>query len=161
MKEMTSRFRTPLVWLRNTKLMKFHSSVWVERKSLTEILYFVSSHTSGRRYKQNDQLLLNLKGTLRAYIQYSTVQSTEHVGLRYNVDKYRQTGAEQRVLNNLQRTRLSRGRLLWPLPILPPLPSDSCLSFLVFLCVDGQLTNGGGQGRSQIIRQRESLVLSK
>jgi hypothetical protein len=32
MKEMTSRFRTPLLRLRNTKLAKFHSSVWVERK---------------------------------------------------------------------------------------------------------------------------------
>ncbi len=72
MKKITSRFRTPLLRLRNTKLARFHSSVWVERKLLTEILYFVSSLTSGRRYKQKDQLLLNMKGTLRAYTQYYT-----------------------------------------------------------------------------------------
>ncbi len=61
MKEMTSRFRTPLEWLRNTKLMKFHTSVWVEEKSLTKIptVFFIvttTSHNGGRRYKHKDQL---------------------------------------------------------------------------------------------------------
>jgi len=42
------------------------------------------------------------------------------------------TSAVQRVLNALQRTRLSRGLVTQPLP---HLPSASCLSFSVFLCV--------------------------
>jgi hypothetical protein len=41
-------------------------------------------------------------------------------------------GGKQRVLNDLQRTRLSCGRMNWLLA--HPLPSASCLSFSLFLC---------------------------
>jgi hypothetical protein len=51
----------------------------------------------------------------------------------------------QRVLHDLSRTRLSRCPLIWLLPHPSPLPSASCLSFLVFLCVAG-LANWGGGG---------------
>jgi hypothetical protein len=43
-------------------------------------------------------------------------------------------------------------------PPAPPLPSASCLSFSVFLCVAGRATDGRGWARSQIIRQREGLA---
>jgi hypothetical protein len=45
-----------------------------------------------------------------------------------------------------------------------PLPSASCLSFSVFLCVAVQLTDGGGKGwaLSRIIRPpQESLAIYK
>ncbi len=48
----------------------------------------------------------------------------------------------QRVLDYLQRTRLSFRRMIWllsrPHPIIPHPSSESCLSFSVFLSVDGQ-----------------------
>jgi len=40
-----------------------------------------------------------------------------------------------------------------------PFPWASCLSFLVFLCITGRAKGGREWGRSQIIRQRESLAL--
>jgi hypothetical protein len=46
----------------------------------------------------------------------------------------------------------------------PFLPSASCLSFSVFLCVTGRASSGRagvGWARSQIILRRESLVLHK
>jgi hypothetical protein len=42
---------------------------------------------------------------------------------------------DQRVLNNVQRTRLSCGCMIWLLPHTPPSPEASCLSFSDFLCV--------------------------
>jgi hypothetical protein len=54
--------------------------------------------------------------------------------------------------------------LLLPHPLTPPLPSEICLSFSVFLCVAGRASWrewGRGYGRSQIIAPRESLVLNK
>ncbi len=44
--------------------------------------------------------------------------------------------AHQRLQSDLQRTRLSRHRLIWLLPRpLSSLPSASCFSFSAFLCV--------------------------
>ncbi len=45
--------------------------------------------------------------------------------------------SRQRVLNDFQRTRLFCGHMN-PAPPTPPLPSASCLSFSVFLCVAGR-----------------------
>jgi hypothetical protein len=52
---------------------------------------------------------------------------------------------------------------LAPRPPLPPLQSACCLSFSVFLCVAfrAYCRERGKGGRSQIIRQRESLILYK
>ncbi len=46
----------------------------------------------------------------------------------------------QRVFNDLKRNRLSFGRMIRLLahPLPPPLPSWTCLSFSVFLCVAGR-----------------------
>ncbi len=72
--------------------------------------------------------------------------------------------AHQRLQSDLQRTRLSRHRLIWLLPRpLSSLPSASCFSFSAFLCVAGgaywRIGGRGLGGRSHIIRLRESLVL--
>ncbi len=63
-------------------------------------------------------------------------------------------GFPQRVLDDLQRTRLYRGRMIWLLPQSPPPPPPpawaSYLSFSIFLCVTGELTERGEKwGRSQ------------
>ncbi len=58
----------------------------------------------------------------------------------------------------------SRSYELAPPPPRPPLPSASCLSFSVFLCVSGCAywrERGRGWGRSQIIRPQESPVFYK
>ncbi len=72
----------------------------------------------------------------------------------------------QRVLNDLKRTRFSCSRMIrlhaHPLP--PPLPSASCFSVSVFLCVAGWAYWWRGGERwvwSQTIRPRESLALYK
>jgi hypothetical protein len=73
---------------------------------------------------------------------------------------------DQRVLNDLQRTSRSCGRMIRLLAHpLPPLPPSNCLSFSVFLCVGGlaywRERGKGGRARSQIIRPRKSLALYK
>ncbi len=73
------------------------------------------------------------------------------------------TAYSQRVFNVLQRTRLSRRRMIWLLRHYLPPPSGSCLSLPVFLCVAGRAywreRGGGRMGR--IIRRQESLVFYK
>jgi hypothetical protein len=64
----------------------------------------------------------------------------------------------QRVLNALQRTRLSCGRMIWLL--LHPLPPQYVLSFSVFLYFARvELTDG--RGRRATIQTPKSLVLNK
>ncbi len=75
--------------------------------------------------------------------------------------------AIQIVLNNSQRTRLSRLRKTWLLPHPPPFPVSSLSLFLSFGVSKGELRKkdnlltgeGRGWGRSQNTRQRASLVL--
>ncbi len=71
--------------------------------------------------------------------------------------------SNQRVLNDLYRVRLSRRCMIWLLlHPLTSLPSASCLSFSVFLCVAGWAylsERGRGWGGSKITRRPESLVL--
>ncbi len=71
-------------------------------------------------------------------------------------------GLNQRVWNDLLRTRHSIDRMIW-LPHPPPLSPVSKLSLFLTLPVyrPSSLLMGEGFGRSQIIRPRESLVLYK
>ena len=68
---------------------------------------------------------------------------------------------DQRVLNDLQRARLSFGPTIWLLAtLLPPSPVSKLSLFLsLFVCRRSSLMTG--EGGSQIIRRRECLVLYK
>jgi hypothetical protein len=69
-------------------------------------------------------------------------------------------GRGQRVLNYIQRTKLSRCRMIRLLPHpLPPLTTESCLSFLVFMCVADRASwrdmgGRGGQGTESYDREK-------
>ncbi len=79
----------------------------------------------------------------KALALFSTIEGGEHF-----------LCVKQRVLNDLQRTRLTPRRMIW-FP-LPPLPSANCL-FSQSSCVTRfELTDGREWGRSQIIRQRKA-----
>ncbi len=69
-------------------------------------------------------------------------------------------GGRQRVLNDLKRTRLSRRLMIWLLSHPLPLSRQQVVSLSPSSCVSPvELTEGGQWERSQIIRQRESLVI--
>ncbi len=92
-----------------------------------------------------------------ALLQGHKKQNISSEKMFYGEENERNKCVHQRVLNNLQRTRLSRRHKIRLTP--PPLSRQQVVSFCQSSCVSlGQLSvgKGGGGARSQIIKPRKA-----
>ncbi len=116
----------------------------------------VYKHTAQSVSEQNSYLF-NIKCVKSVWLKVFNLLLG---GAKKKCKQYSVKSTSQRVLNDLQRTRLSRSRMVR----LPPPVSKFSLFPSLPVCPRSSLPQeGGGEavGRSQIIRQRVSLLLYK
>ncbi len=99
---------------------------------------------------------INVLKTLCQKLVYQWKKTSRNSTIQYMMIEY----CTQRVLNDLKRSKLSSRHMIWFLPH-PPLLGASCLSFPVCRWPSLPTGEGGGWGRSQIIRRWEGLTLYK